>query len=387
MSALARSGSCTRRRCSRSRRERQMLLLASTCRRPVRRSIVTPLSLTRAELEARRMGATVHALGESSAAAAGRCRRTPTSQRATWPTTWRCAAGASDIARRLAVLRYGLAALTRPLTRVPVLIAGRRSLSGSSPRSGSSSGRGRVARGSADLMVANSRAVPRCRAREAIVRCGSAWIRNGVVLPRRSTSAAPGGSPAAGVARAGWGRGQLQGRQGTRSAGRGHGRRPAPGAGGRGRVRGGRPSGSVERAAGRGRARSVRSLPRARSRRPDLYAASPFAHSPADAEGLRTSCGGGSRGLSGGRHGRRWHARDHQRRRETGCLARSATRPASRAGGGSSPPRTRTPARDCGSRPRRPGLRAGAVGGERRRLREMQERVGLTTTTGMEGAS
>ena len=80
---------------------------------------------------------------------------------------------------------YGLAAVTHPLSRVPVLIAGRRSLSAFKAQFGLAARTvDLIARRSADIIVANSQAVADDVAqREGVDVERIRIIRNGVVLP------------------------------------------------------------------------------------------------------------------------------------------------------------------------------------------------------------
>jgi glycosyltransferase involved in cell wall biosynthesis len=96
---------------------------------------------------------------------------------------------------------YGIAAVTRPLTRVPVLIGGRVSLSkfkeGFSPAERAVDA---IARRSADVIFANSAAVADDVAtREGIDRSTIRIIRNGVLIP------GPMPEPERAAIRAGWG--------------------------------------------------------------------------------------------------------------------------------------------------------------------------------------
>lgn len=166
--------------------ERQMLLLAE--RLPRDRFDVSFITLggwtTHAD-HAVAAGARVHSLG------AARRRSTP------MPLFALKVAGRTldyirinrreryDIVDAWLYLGYGLAALTRPLTRTPVLISGRRSLSrfkeGFGPVERAVDA---VARRRSDLIVANSTAVADdVAAREGIDRGAIRVIRNGVEIP------------------------------------------------------------------------------------------------------------------------------------------------------------------------------------------------------------
>jgi L-malate glycosyltransferase len=80
---------------------------------------------------------------------------------------------------------YGLAALTRPLTRAPILVAGRRSLNDFKEQFGPLERLlDRIARGSADAIVANSRAVAAdVSAREGLRASSVLIIPNGIEEP------------------------------------------------------------------------------------------------------------------------------------------------------------------------------------------------------------
>ncbi len=106
-----------------------------------------------------------------------------------------------DIVDAWLYLGYGLAALTRPVSRVPVLIAGRRSLGGFKARFGPvERAVDALARRSADVIVANSQAVAADTAgRERVDASRIRVIHNGVVIPpladethRRASRAAMG---------------------------------------------------------------------------------------------------------------------------------------------------------------------------------------------------
>ncbi len=142
-------------------------------------------SLTPLGLEARQLGATVHTLDTP--------RRRETSQPAFMAAVAKrvvefgriCRSERYDIVDAWLYIGYGIAAATRPWTRVPTLIAGRRSLSDYK------SGFGRfnalvdeVARRQSDIFVANSEAVAADVVRsEGIDPSQVRVIRNGVVIP------------------------------------------------------------------------------------------------------------------------------------------------------------------------------------------------------------
>ncbi len=90
-----------------------------------------------------------------------------------------------DIVDAWLYLSYGIAAVTRPLTRAPILITGRRSLSRFKERFGVVERTiDAIARRSSDAIVANSAAVADdVAAREGIDRSSIRIIRNGVEIP------------------------------------------------------------------------------------------------------------------------------------------------------------------------------------------------------------
>jgi len=90
-----------------------------------------------------------------------------------------------DIVDAWLYLGYGLAAVTRPMSRVPVLIAGRRSLSAFKASHGFADRTvDKIARRSSDIIIANSQAVADDVIRREGVDPGRIRvIRNGVVLP------------------------------------------------------------------------------------------------------------------------------------------------------------------------------------------------------------
>jgi len=166
--------------------ERQMLLLAEHL--PRERFDVSFVLLgdeTDMAREARRLGATVHALGAPRRAGlpmpvfATRVARRVASYVAL------CRRERYDIVDAWLYLGYGLASVTRPLSRVPVLIAGRRSLSGFKASHGlADRAVDEIARRSADIIIANSQAVADDVSRREGVDPGRIRvIRNGVVLP------------------------------------------------------------------------------------------------------------------------------------------------------------------------------------------------------------
>jgi glycosyltransferase involved in cell wall biosynthesis len=141
-------------------------------------------------LEAQRLGATVHAL--------------PAPRRAGQPMPMfglkvvrqigayvrLCRRERFDIVDAWLYLGYGLAALTRPVARVPVLIAGRRSLGGFKDRFGPVDRTiDAIARRSADVVVANAQAVADdAIRRERLAPSRVRVIRNGVAIPPPTTA-------------------------------------------------------------------------------------------------------------------------------------------------------------------------------------------------------
>jgi glycosyltransferase involved in cell wall biosynthesis len=185
--------------------ERQMLLLAE--RLPADRFQVSFVVLGRDTPladEARALGATVHILGVP------RRRETPPPVFAAKVASRvlgyirLCRRERYDIVDAWLYHGYGLAAMTRPLTGVPVLVSGRRSLSGFKERFGPlERAVDAVARRASDAFVANSEAVADDVARrERIARHRIRVIRNGVEVPepldeaRRRTIRAGWGVPA-----------------------------------------------------------------------------------------------------------------------------------------------------------------------------------------------
>ena len=100
-----------------------------------------------------------------------------------------------DIVDAWLYMSYGLAAVTRPLARVPVLITGRRSLSAFKSSFGPlERAIDAIARRGADVIVANSGAVADdVSRREGVPRASIRVIRNGVRIPEPMTDAARSG--------------------------------------------------------------------------------------------------------------------------------------------------------------------------------------------------
>lgn len=166
--------------------ERQVMLLAEHLpRERFDVSFVLLLGMTEMAREAERLGATVHALGAprrgglSMPLYAARVARQAASYVAV------CRREQFDIVDAWLYLGYSLAALTRPLSRVPVLIAGRRSLGDFKAGFGLMERTiDTVARRSANVIVANSYAVAEDTVRrEGVDPSRIRVIRNGVVIP------------------------------------------------------------------------------------------------------------------------------------------------------------------------------------------------------------
>ena len=167
--------------------ERQMLLLAEHLpRERFAVSFVMLLGMTEMALEAQRLGATVHALGAARRDGASMPIYGARQARRVASYVAICRRERYDIVDAWLYLGYGLAAVTRPLSRVPVLIAGRRSLSAFKSDFGIVERTvDRIARRAADVIVANSQAVADDVARnEGVDPASIRIIRNGVVLPR-----------------------------------------------------------------------------------------------------------------------------------------------------------------------------------------------------------
>ena len=110
--------------------ERQMLLLTEFL--PQDRfevSFVLMGGMTELAIEARRLGASVHALDAPHRAGMPRPLFTTHVARSVAAYVALCRRERYDIVDAWLYLGYGLAAVTRPVSRVPTLIAGRRSLS------------------------------------------------------------------------------------------------------------------------------------------------------------------------------------------------------------------------------------------------------------------
>jgi glycosyltransferase involved in cell wall biosynthesis len=166
--------------------ERQMLLLTEHLPRDrFEVSFVLLGGMTDMAMEARRLGATVRALGAPRRAGlpmpifATRVARRVASYVAI------CRQERYDIVDAWLYLGYALAAVTRPVSRVPILVAGRRSLSAFKSEFGPvERAADTIARRSADIIVANSQAVADdVVRREEVDPSRIRVIRNGVVLP------------------------------------------------------------------------------------------------------------------------------------------------------------------------------------------------------------
>jgi len=166
--------------------ERQMLLLAEHL--PKERfevSFVLLGAMTEMAREAEQLGSVVHSLGAP--------RRSGSPQAVFYARVARrvvdyvalCRRERYDIVDAWLYLGYSMAAVTRPMSRVPVLIAGRRSLSAFKAEFGFvERAADDLARRSADIIVANSRAVADdVVRREGVDPARIRIIRNGVELP------------------------------------------------------------------------------------------------------------------------------------------------------------------------------------------------------------
>jgi len=166
--------------------ERQMLLLAQHLPRDrFDVSFVMLLEPTEMAREAERAGAAVHSLGAPRRAGQALPMYGVHQLNRVMSYAALCRRQRYDVVDAWLYLGYALAALTRPIARVPVLIAGRRSLSGFKSDFGiierAIDG---IARRSADIIVANSRAVADDVAeREGVDRSRIRVIRNGVESP------------------------------------------------------------------------------------------------------------------------------------------------------------------------------------------------------------
>ena len=170
--------------------ERQMLLLAQHL--PSNRFDVSFVLLGRrseVSAEAERLGATVHALNAPHRAGTALPIFGALVGRKVLAYVGLCRRERYDIVDAWLYLGYGLAAVTRPFSRVPVLIAGRRSLSAFKDGFGLVERTvDLIARRQADLIVANSAAVAADVAtREGIDPARIRVIRNGVELPSLPT--------------------------------------------------------------------------------------------------------------------------------------------------------------------------------------------------------
>ena len=166
--------------------ERQQMLLAEYLPRDrFKVSFVMLLGMTEMGREAQALGVTVHALGAPrrmgqampsyAAKTAGRVAK----------YVALCRRERFDIVDAWLYLGYGLAAITRPISHVPVLIAGRRSLGGFKADFGLVERTvDAIARRSADIIVANAQAVADDAIRHEGLDPGCVRvIRNGVVIP------------------------------------------------------------------------------------------------------------------------------------------------------------------------------------------------------------
>ena len=166
--------------------ERQMLLLTEHLPRDrFDVSFVLLGGMTEMAREAARLGATVHALGAPRRAGQPMPVFATKVARRVASYVALCRRERYDIVDAWLYLGYGLAAVTRPISRVPVLIAGRRSLSAFKTDFGPVDRTvDAIARRSADLIVANSRAVADdVIRREGVDPARIRVIRNGVVVP------------------------------------------------------------------------------------------------------------------------------------------------------------------------------------------------------------
>ena len=172
--------------------ERQMLLLAEHLpRERFEVTFVMLLGMTNMALEAQRLGATIHALGAPRRAGLPLPIYGAKVTRQVASYVALCRHERYDVVDAWLFLGYGLAAVTRPLSRVPVLVAGRRSLStfkadfGLVERTVDA-----IARRSADIIVANSQAVADdVIRREEVDPARVRVIRNGVALPQPTDGA------------------------------------------------------------------------------------------------------------------------------------------------------------------------------------------------------
>jgi glycosyltransferase involved in cell wall biosynthesis len=166
--------------------ERQMLLLAEHLpRQRFDVSFVMLLGMSDMAVEARRLGATVHALGAPRRSGLPMPVYGAKVAREVASYVALCRRQRYDIVDAWLYLGYGLAAVTRPMSRVPVLIAGRRSSSAFKAGFGPAERAvDAIARRSADIVVANSDAVALdVIRREGIQPERIRVIRNGVVMP------------------------------------------------------------------------------------------------------------------------------------------------------------------------------------------------------------
>ena len=166
--------------------ERQMLLLAEHLpRERFDVSFVLLGEMTEMAIEAQRLGATVHALGAPRRAGLPMPVFATKVARRVASYVALCRRERYDIVDAWLYLGYGLAAVTRPLSSVPVLIAGRRSLSAFKATHGLADRTvDEIARRAADVIIANSAAVADDVIwREGLDPARVRVIRNGVVIP------------------------------------------------------------------------------------------------------------------------------------------------------------------------------------------------------------
>lgn len=166
--------------------ERQTMLLAEHLSRDrFEVSFVMLLGMTEMGREAQRLGATVHALDAPRRAGLALPLYGAKVARRIASYVALCRRERFDIVDAWLYLGYGLASVTRPLSRVPVLIAGRRSLGAFKSEFGLvERAVDTIARRSADIIVANSTAVAEDTIRrEGVDPARIRVIRNGVALP------------------------------------------------------------------------------------------------------------------------------------------------------------------------------------------------------------
>jgi glycosyltransferase involved in cell wall biosynthesis len=172
--------------------ERQLTLLAAHL--PADRfdvSFVVLLGMTALAQQAAAQGAALHVLDAPNRRSAPLPVYAARAARQAAAYVGVCRRERFDIVDAWLYLGYSLAALTRPLSRVPVLIAGRRSLGGYKAGFGPvERAVDAAARRAADIIVANSQAVADDTVRrEGIDPSRIRVIRNGVVIPPEPTAA------------------------------------------------------------------------------------------------------------------------------------------------------------------------------------------------------